>query len=52
MVSVPMSLPRAEIPDGITLDAVHQAVMIGEMPVLLLDTLRIPTLLALPQIAQ
>jgi hypothetical protein len=52
MVSVPMSLPRAEMPEGITLEAVHQAVMIGEGPVLLLDTLQIPTLLALPQTTQ
>lgn len=45
-VSVPLSLPRAEMPGGIVPEAVHQAVLIGEKRVLLLDTLRLPELLA------
>jgi chemotaxis signal transduction protein len=46
MVSVPLSLPKAELPVWITSEAIHQAVLIEDTPVLLLDMMRLPALLA------
>jgi chemotaxis signal transduction protein len=46
MVSVPLSLPKAELPAGISAEVIHQAVLVGDIPILLLNTMRLPALLS------
>ena len=46
MISVPLRLPRAAVPEGVNLTIVHRAVTIDGAPVLLLDTMRLPDLIA------
>jgi chemotaxis signal transduction protein len=46
IVSVPLILPGAQLPDGIAGKAVHRAVLIDNTPTLLVDMLRLPSLLA------
>lgn len=49
MLNVPLSVPKAALPAGIAPEAIHQAVLIGDAPVLLLDTMHLPALLSQPQ---
>jgi hypothetical protein len=44
-MNVSMSLPRAAMPAGIVPEMVHQAVLIADTPVLLLDMMRLPPLI-------
>jgi len=46
IMNVSMSLPRAAMPAGIVPEMVHQAVLIADTPVLLLDMMRLPALIA------
>ncbi len=46
MISVPLQLPRAELPPGLNSMIIHQAVSIDDVCVLLLNTTRLPDLIA------